>query len=92
MGGFLQINLFRIKVRIYVLCVHFVKSMRNLFIISFLNVLMLFIFGIGFDKFFLLLIYVIRMIFFLLLKVMVVLWLNCDNFFYLDDMAYEELC
>jgi len=73
MGGFLQIIIFKIKVSIFVLCVHFVKSMRNLFIIYFLNALMLCIFGVGFGRFFLLLISLIRMIFFLLLRVMVVL-------------------
>ena len=73
---FLQINIFRIKVCIYVLCIRFVKSTRNLFNIYFLNVLMLCIFGVGFGKFFLLLISLIRMIFFLLLRVMIVLWLN----------------
>jgi len=76
MGGFLQINIFRIKVCIYILCVCFVRSMRNLFSIYFLNVVMHCIFGVGFDKFLLFLISVIRMIFFLLLRVMVVLWLN----------------
>ena len=76
MGDFLQINIFKIKVSIFVPCVRFVKSMKNLFIIYFLNDLMLCIFGVGFDRFFLLLISLIRMIFFLLLRVMVVLWLN----------------
>ena len=52
------------------------KSKRNLFNIYFLNVVMLCIFGVGFDRFFLLLISLIMMIFFILLKVMVVLWLN----------------
>ena len=65
MGDFLQISIFRIKVCIYVLCVRFVKSTRNLFNIYFLNVLMLCIFGVRFDRFFLLLIYLIRIIFFL---------------------------
>jgi len=76
MGDFLHINIFIIKVCIYVLCVRSVKSMRNLFDIYFLNVLMLCIFGVEFDKFFLLLISLIRIIFFLLLRVMVVTWLN----------------
>ena len=57
MGGFLRINIFKIKVCIYVLCVSFVKNMKNLFNIYFLNVLMLCIFGVGFDKIFLLLIF-----------------------------------
>ena len=35
MGGFLQINIFKIKVCIFVLCVRFVKSTRNLFSIYF---------------------------------------------------------
>jgi len=64
MGSFVQISIFKIKVSIFVLCVHFVKNMRNLFIIYFLNALMLCIFGVGFDRFFLLLISLIRMIFF----------------------------
>ena len=76
MDDFLQINIFRIKVCIYVLCVRFVKSMRNLFSIYYLNVLMHCIFGVEFNRFFLPLISLIRMIFFLLLRVMVVLWLN----------------
>ena len=74
--GFLQISVFKIKVCIFVLCVRFVKSTRNLFNIYFLNVLMLCIFEVGFDRFFLLLISLIRMIFSLLLRVMVILWLN----------------
>ena len=44
MGGYLQINIFRIKLCIYVICVRFVKSTRNLFNIYFLNVLMLYIY------------------------------------------------
>ena len=76
MDGFLHISIFKIKVCIFILCVCFVKSTRNLFIIYFLNVLMLCVFGVGFGKFFLLLISLIRMIFSLLLRVMVVLWLN----------------
>ena len=76
MCGFLPINIFRIKVCIYILCVHFVKSMKNLFNIYFLNVLILCIFEVRFDKFFLLLISLINMIFFLLLRVTVVVWLN----------------
>jgi len=76
MGGFAQINLFKIKVCIFVLCVRFVKSMRNLFSIYFFNVLMLCVFRVGFDRFFLLLISLIRIIFSLLSRVMVVLWLN----------------
>jgi len=76
MGGFLQIIIFKVKVSIFVLCVRFGKSMRNLFIIYFSNALMLCLFGVGFDIFFLLLISLIRMIFFILLRVMVVLWLN----------------
>jgi len=76
MSGFLWINIFKIKVCIYVLCAHFVKNMKNLFNIYFLSVLMLCIFGVEFDKFFLLLISLIRMIFFLLLRMMVVIWLN----------------
>jgi len=75
-GSFLQINIFKIKVSIFFLCVRFMKSMRNLFIIYFFNALMLCIFGVGFERFFLLLISLIRMIFFLLLRVMVVRWLN----------------
>jgi len=50
----LHISIFRIKVCIFVLCVHFVKRTRNLFNIYFLNVLMFCIFGVEFDKFFLL--------------------------------------
>jgi len=76
MGSFLQINIFKIKVCIFVICVHFVKSTRNLFNTYILNVLMLYIFGVEFDRFFLFLIYLIRMISSLLLRVMVVLWLN----------------
>jgi len=53
MGGFLQINIFKIKVSIFFLCLRFVKSMRNLFIICFLNALMLCIFGVVFRRFFL---------------------------------------
>jgi len=68
MGGFLQINLFKIKIYIFVLCVRFAKSTMNLFNIYFLNVLMLCVFGIGFDTFFLLMISLIRMIFFLFIK------------------------
>ena len=45
MSDFLQINIFKIKVFIFVQCVRFVKSMRNLFIIYFLNALMLCLFG-----------------------------------------------
>ena len=63
MDGFLQICIFIIKVCIYVLCVRFVKSTRNLFNIYFLNVLMLCTFRVGFNKFFLLLISIIRVIF-----------------------------
>ena len=68
MGGFLQISIFKIKVCIFVLCVRFVKSTRNLFNIYFLNVKMLCVFGVGFNTFFLLIISLIRMIFFLLLS------------------------
>ena len=75
MDGFLHINIFIIKVYIYVLCVLFVKSMRNIFSIHFLNVLMLCIFGVRFGRFFLLLITLMRIIFFLLLRMMEVLWL-----------------
>ena len=71
-GDFLQINIFKIKVCIFLQCVRFVKNKRYLFNIYFLNVLMLCVFGVGFDKFFLLLISIIRMIFSLLLRVMVV--------------------
>ena len=67
MGDFLQINIFKIKVCIFVLCVHFAKNTRNLFNIYFLNVLMLCVFGVGFDTFFLLMISLIRITFFLLL-------------------------
>ena len=35
MGDFLHINIFNIKVCLYVLCVRFVESMRNLFSIYF---------------------------------------------------------
>jgi len=76
MDDFLPINIFKIKVCIFVLCVRFVKSTKNLFNIYFLNALMLCVFGVGFDRFFLLLISLIRMIFSLLLRVMVILWLN----------------
>ena len=62
MGGFLQINIFKIKVCIFVLCVRFVKNTRNLFIIYVLNVLMLCVFGVGFGRFFLLFISLIRMV------------------------------
>ena len=71
MGGFLQISIFKIKVCIFVLCVRFVKNTMNLFNIYFLNVLMLCVFGVGVDTFFLLIISLIKMIFFLLLRVMV---------------------
>jgi len=76
MDNFLQTNIFRIKVCIYVLCVRFVKNMRNLFNIYFLNVLMFCIFGVEFKRFFSLLISLIMMIFFLLLRVMIILWSN----------------
>jgi len=69
-------HIFSIKVFIYALRVHFVESMMNIFSIYFFNVLLLCVFGVGFDKFFLLLNSLIRIIFFLLLRVMVVLWLN----------------
>ena len=75
-GKFLKINIFKIKVCIFVLCVRFVKSTRNLFNIYFLNVMMLCLFEVGFDRFFLLLISLKRMISSLLLIVMVVIWLN----------------
>ena len=52
MGDFLQINIFSIKVCIYVICVRFVKNTMNLFNVYFLNVLMLCIFRVGFDRFF----------------------------------------
>ena len=75
---FLHIGIFKVKVCIciFILCVRFVKTMRNLFNIYFLNVLMLCIFGVGFDRFFLLLIFLLKMIFFLLLRMVVLLWLN----------------
>jgi len=75
-SGFLHISIFKIKVCIFVLCVRFVKNTRILFNIYFLNVLMLCVFGVRFNTFFLLIISLIRMIFFLLLRVMVVRWLN----------------
>jgi len=75
MSDYLQINIFNIEVCIYVLCVCFVKSRRNLFTIYFLNVRMLCLFGVGFDKFSLLLISLMWMISFLLLRVMTFLWL-----------------
>ena len=76
MGGFLHISIIKINVCIFVLCIRFVKNTRNLLNIYFLNVLMLYVFGVGFNRFFLLLISLIRRIFSLLLRVMVVLWLN----------------
>jgi len=76
MGGFLEISIFKIKVCIFVLCVRFVKSTKNLFNIYFLNVLILCVFRVEFNTFFLLIISLIRMIFFLLLRVMVDRWLN----------------
>jgi len=54
------------------LCEKHEESTQHLF----LNVLMFCVFGVGFDRFFLLLISLIRMIFSLLLRVMIVLWLN----------------
>jgi len=88
-GDFLHINIFKIEVCIFVLCVRF----RNLFNIYFLNVLMLCLFEVGFDKFFLLLISIIRMIFSLFSKsdgshLVKLIKLAVITFFYLDDMVY----
>ena len=49
---------------------------ENLFSIYFFNVPMLYIFGVGFNRSFLPLLSLIRMIFFLLLRVMIIFWLN----------------
>ena len=75
MGGFLHINIFKIKVCIFVICVRFMKNTESIQYLFF-NVLMFCVFGVGFGRFFLLLISLIRMIFSPLLRVMVVLWLN----------------